>query len=101
MGEARPRAIGELLTELMARRGFARVKGHAQCEQAWREAVGPFIAERSRIGASRRGVLEVVVASSMLVQEIGFQKTSVIAALRRLAPDEGINDLRVRVGRID
>lgn len=101
MTERAPRAIKELLSELMARRGFARVRAGSQCEAAWREAVGPFIAERSRVGSSRRGVLEVIVVSSMLVQEIGFKKRDLVAELRRLLPDEGINDLRVRVGQIE
>lgn len=99
MSENRPRALGELLTELMAKRGFARVQAASQTEAAWREVAGA-LAEQSRVGASRRGVLEVVVGSSLLAQEIGFQKSALLAALKTRLPDEGIRDLRVRVGRL-
>jgi predicted nucleic acid-binding Zn ribbon protein len=99
MSENRPRALGEILTELMARRGFARVQAASQTEDVWREVAGP-LAEQSRVGSARRGVLEVIVASSLLAQEIGFQKAALVQALRARLPDEGIKDLRVRVGRL-
>lgn len=99
MIEKRPPALGEILTELMVRRGFARVQTASQAEVAWRDVAGA-LADQSRVGVSRRGVLEVVVASSILAQEIGFQKSALVAALQARLPDEGIRDLRVRVGRL-
>ena len=72
-----PQTIGNVLSELMARRGFARVQSAAAYEAAWREAAGPLAAKYTRVGLLRRGTLEVVVANSTLVQELGFQKTGV------------------------
>jgi len=95
-----PQAIGNVLSELMARRGFARVQSAAAYESAWRRAAGPVLAAYSRVGLLRRGTLEVVVAHSALVQELGFQKQSLLRALSELLPDEGITDLRFRVGNI-
>lgn len=95
-----PQPIGDLLGELMARRGFARVQAATACENAWRDAAGPLLASQSRVGSARRGVLEVIVASSLLAQEVGFQKAALLAQLKQRLPDEGIRDLRVRVGRI-
>ncbi len=68
-----PQAIGNVLSELMSRRGFARVQSAAAYEEAWREAAGPLIAKYTRVGLLRRGTLEVVVANSTLVQELGFR----------------------------
>ncbi len=87
-----PEAIGNILPELMARRGYARVQSAAQYEAAWREAAGPLVAQYSRVGGLRRGKLEVVVANSTLMQELGFQKAGLLEALARLLPDQGIKD---------
>ena len=46
----------------------------AAYDAAWREAAGPLAAKYTRPGQLRRGTLEVVVANSTLVQELGFQK---------------------------
>jgi predicted nucleic acid-binding Zn ribbon protein len=95
-----PEPIGNILPELMARRGYARVQSAEKYDAVWREAAGQLLAEYTRVGALRRGRLEVVVAHSTLVQELVFQKSSILQALRKLLPDEGIEDLRFRVGTI-
>jgi predicted nucleic acid-binding Zn ribbon protein len=95
-----PEAIGNILPELMARRGYARLQGAGQYEAAWQEAAGPLVAQHSRVGGLRRGKLEVVVANSTLMQEMGFRKAELLGALARLLPDQGIKDLRFRLGAI-
>jgi len=95
-----PQAIGNILSELMARRGFARVQSGAAYEAAWREAAGALAAEYTRVGALRRGKLEVVVANSTLMQELLFQKSDLLKNLAQLLPDEGIQDLRFRLGAV-
>jgi len=96
-----PQPIGEVITELMARRGFAREQSAAAYEAAWREAAGPLAARYSRPGRLCRGTLEVLVANSTLVQEFGFQKMALLHALERLLPDDGIRNLRFKVGKIE
>jgi predicted nucleic acid-binding Zn ribbon protein len=96
-----PQAIGNVLSELMARRGYARVQSAGAYEAAWREAAGPLVAEYTRVGLLRRGTLEIVVANSTLVQEMGFQKSAMLKSLAELLPDEGIEGLRFRVGTIE
>ena len=93
-----PQAIGNILSELMARRGFARVQSGAAYDAAWREAAGTLMAQYTRVGAVRRGKLEVVVANSTLMQELLFQKSDLLRNLTQLLPDEGIQDLRFRLG---
>ena len=46
-----PQAIGDILAELMARRGYARVQSGQCCAEAWREAAGEALAARTRAGA--------------------------------------------------
>jgi predicted nucleic acid-binding Zn ribbon protein len=95
-----PQAISAVLTDLMARTGFARVQSATALEAAWREASGPAAQRFTRVGALRRGKLEVVVANSTFVQELSFQKPMLLGALQRALPDEQIRDLRFRVGAI-
>lgn len=95
-----PESIGNLLTELMARRGFARVQSAAAYDAAWNEAAGPMMAKYTKPGKLARGTLEVVVANSALVQELGFRKQELIEALQRLLPDQGVKNLRFRVGNV-
>ena len=96
-----PRAIGDVLSELMARRGYARVQTGAACGDAWRQAAGPLAAKYTRVGPVRRGALEVIVANSALVQELGFQKLDLLKTLAELLPDAGIKNIRFRVGTIE
>jgi len=95
-----PQAIGDVLSELMARSGYARVQSAAAYDAAWREAAGPLAAKYTRVGLLRRGTWEIIVAHSALVQELGFQKHELLQALTELLPDEGIKNLRFRAGSI-
>ncbi|MHB8898454.1 MAG: DUF721 domain-containing protein [Thermoguttaceae bacterium] len=95
-----PEPIREILAQLMARQGFARVRSAQAFEQAWRKAAGDTLCQFTRPGAVRRGKLEVTVANSTLVQELSFQKTHLLKTLAELLPDEKIEDLRFRVGPI-
>ena len=95
-----PQHVGNVLAQLMARRGFARQQGAAACQEAWGRAAGPLAARYTRAGSVRRGALEVIVANSTLLQELSFQKSELLKTLAELLPDEGIKDLRFRVGSI-
>ncbi len=93
-----PQPISEILADLMAQKGFGRVRGAAAMDAAWREAVGEPTAQHTQAGSIRRGRLEVTVAHSILMQELTFQKPALLARLRERLPDETIRDIRFRVG---
>jgi predicted nucleic acid-binding Zn ribbon protein len=102
MGRGRgPESIANVLSDLMSRRGYARVQSAGQYAAAWAEAAGPLAGQYTRVGLLRGGKLEVVVANSTLMQELTFQKPTLLAALARLLPEQGIRDLRFRVGMIE
>jgi predicted nucleic acid-binding Zn ribbon protein len=96
-----PQTIGNVLSELMARRGYGRIQSTESYEEAWRQAAGPMLAKYTRVGPLRRGTLEIMVANSTLVQEVGFQKQKLLEALAKALPDEGIKNLRFRVGSVE
>jgi predicted nucleic acid-binding Zn ribbon protein len=96
-----PEPISNILSELMARRGFGRVQSTAALETAWQQAAGDLIGKHTRVGPVRRGKLEIVVANSTLLQELTFQKAAILKTLTSLLPDEPIKDLRFRLGAIN
>jgi predicted nucleic acid-binding Zn ribbon protein len=96
----RPTAIGDVLAELMAKKGFGRVQSARAYEAAWREAAGELLAEHTRLGALRRGVLEVTVGNSTLLQELVFRKGDLLVAVQQQLPEEGIGELRFRLGAV-
>lgn len=98
---AGPKRIGDAVNDLMARRGYAQVQSSASCAKAWRAAAGPALADHTVAGKIRRGMLEVFVRNSAIVQELSFRKKQLIAELTRLAPEFKVRDLRFRVGPVD
>lgn len=98
---ARPRRMADVLSELLARSGCARVQATANLDEAWREAAGEALAEYTRPGRIRRGVLEIMTAHSPLIQEMTFRKQQLLAKLLERLPDQGIRDLRFRLGAIE
>ena len=93
-----PRKFADVLAELMARRGYSRQRSRTDLAEAWRSAAGELIADHSRPGLVRRGTLEVIVTHSALLQELSFQKGTILIRLQELAPQEKIAELRFRVG---
>jgi predicted nucleic acid-binding Zn ribbon protein len=75
--------MADVISELLNRRGYARVRADAAYADAWSEAAGEQMARYTRPGNLRRGVLEVLVANSTLMQELTFQKQAILNRLAR------------------
>ncbi len=97
----KPKAIGNVIAQLITARGYGRIQADANFATAWQAAVGPVLAKYTCPGRLRRGVLEITVANSMTVQELTFQKQEVLKKLQVEVPDAKIRDLRFRVGAVD
>ncbi len=95
-----PQPIGDILAELMARKGFAGARGEEAYRAAWCEAVGEGVGQYTRTGKLRRGLLEIFVANSMLMQELTFAKAGLLKSLNQHLKDEKIGDLRFKVGPV-
>jgi predicted nucleic acid-binding Zn ribbon protein len=94
-----PEPIGEILSRLFAARGWGRRQERLRLEEAWAETVGPAAAEQTRLAGLRRGVLEVHVKSTVLLQELAnFQKRRLLEQIRSRLPGTVITDLRFRLG---
>ncbi|MBX7165096.1 MAG: DUF721 domain-containing protein [Pirellulales bacterium] len=100
MSNRPPQALGDVLGELFARRGYGRVQAMTAYSQAWTAAVGERFGKATRVLGIRRGTIEVIVANSTLVQELVFQKQRIRDELARRLPDERIVDVRFKVGAV-
>jgi predicted nucleic acid-binding Zn ribbon protein len=98
---AAPKKLGDVLAQLVARRGYAREQSSEALENAWRQAAGEHIAKYTCPGNMRGGILEVTVANNLLVQELGFQKADILDRLAKISPNQNIRDLRFRVGQVN
>ena len=97
---AGPQPVSRVMSRLLSSRGYAREQSADRLATAWEEVAPPAFRNRSRAGAVRRGVLEVVVSHSALVQEMGFHKEEVLRRLGEAVPAEGIADIKCRVGDV-
>ena len=97
-----PKSVADILGDLFAARGLARVRAVGELEAAWADAVGEAGRGQTRVDGLRRGVLSVTVAHPTLLAElVSFQKPTLLAALRRSMGGTPIHDIRFRVGPID
>ncbi len=97
-----PKALGDILGELFAARGYGRLRAATELEVAWNEAVGEPTCRQTRLGGVRRGVLNVTVNHPALLEELAaFRKPQLLAALRRDVPAAVIHDIKFRVGPIE
>jgi predicted nucleic acid-binding Zn ribbon protein len=96
-----PENLGEILSRLFTARGWGRRQDRLHLERAWEEAAGKDVAAQTRVGALRRGVLEVTVGNAVLLQELAhFHKRRILQQLRQRLPNNPINDLRFRAGPV-
>jgi hypothetical protein len=94
-----PRALSDILGELFTVRGYSRLQARQQLEDAWNKAVGEPMCCQTQLGEVRRGVLNVTVAHSTLLEElVAFRKPALLTALRCNAPATLIHDIRFQVG---
>ena len=98
MAQQGPKKIGDIVANLLARRGFAQIEVTEQYQQTWQEIVGNVLAPLSRPGNLKRGVLEITVANSTAMQELTFRKRQLMSEWSKRLPDHPIKDLRFRVG---
>lgn len=96
-----PKRIADVLSRLVARKGYGRLQATAEFQKAWAEAVGETLANASSAGNVRRGKLEVIVTNSAVAQELQFNKQQILEKLKASLADCVIRELRFRVGAID
>ena len=101
MDHAGPESLGEILGRLFTARGWGRRQDRLRLEDAWAGAIAAcgLAPDETKVGALRRGVLEVVVGSGVLLQELAhYHKRRLLEQLRQRLPGTTVTDLRFRAG---
>ncbi|HEY6563927.1 MAG TPA: DciA family protein [Pirellulaceae bacterium] len=95
-----PTSLRDVIVDLLAERGYAQTGSTEERARTWRELVDPRIREATFPGRLHRGVLEILVRDSIVVQELSFRQTQLLQQLQHRLPDHAISALRFRVDRI-
>lgn len=95
-----PQRIADALSTLMARRGYAQLEAAGQRQEVWQSVVGKSLTPHSRIGNIRRGVVEVTVCNSAVLQELTFRKRELLRKMAAALPNQRIKDIRFRIGTL-
>ncbi|MEO8268913.1 MAG: DUF721 domain-containing protein [Aureliella sp.] len=91
--------IGSVVRRLLASSGYAETQGVAQLLEQWQQAVGPELAKLSRPGNVARGILQIHVANSAVMQEVHFRKKQILTALQKVGSTSMITELKIRVDK--
>ena len=94
-----PQPISEILSRLMARRGYATEQVGHEWKELW-SAVAGAQATQTRPGKFNRGVLEIIVRNSAVLQDLTFRKKQLLQSMQTRAPHFQVKELRFRVGEI-
>lgn len=93
-----PEPLADIVGRLLAGRGLAAEQTRLTLEEAWREAVGEQRSHRTRLGALRRGVLEILVRDAVLMHQLaGFERRNLLDRLQMRLGAERVRDLRFRL----
>ena len=90
---AAPLSLGQVLVG--AQQFVAQQTGAFMTQDQWRAVVGERIAQNTRVGRLRDGVLQIKVSSSAWCSELSFLKADLLARLTRAGRE--VQDLRFQV----
>jgi predicted nucleic acid-binding Zn ribbon protein len=96
-----PRALGNLLNQLLKAWGLDRLSREREVFTRWSEALGEPLARNIRPVAVHHGVLVIAVKDSVWLQELQFMKADMKKKLNRTLGRGVITDLRFKVGAWD
>lgn len=97
----RPKSAGHLVNQLLARHGIAQQQYANELQASWDQVVGAKWNQLTRPAQLNRGVLEIIVANSMVNQQLAFEKQNLLKSMQKLMPNLKLKDLRFRVGKVD
>jgi hypothetical protein len=97
-----PRALGEVLGELILARGLGQVRSATQLAAAWAQVIAEPKPCQTRVSGLRHGVLTITVAHPVLLEElVAFRKSELLQRMRETLPHVRLQDLRFRIGTIE
>jgi hypothetical protein len=91
------RRIGSLVNQLMSRRGYAQVIASEELHQLIATTVGAPLDYGFEVGKLKAGVLQVYASDSVTLQELNFQKRTILRRIQQNMPGNQVTDLRFRI----
>lgn len=99
----RPKRIGNIVAQLVQRKGYAQIRAAGEREEAWQTALkeqgGDQWTGTTRVVSLRRGVFEVQVVNSLMIQELTFRKETLLERLQDALPEDGVKRIKFTVGQ--
>jgi len=93
-----PQPLSIALSELIALRGFARVRSDDELRAAWKRVAGEELARQTSPQQLSRGVLTVAVTSAPLLNElVSFRSAELLAQMKQAVPNLKIKSLKFRL----
>ncbi|MGV3608958.1 MAG: DciA family protein [Planctomycetaceae bacterium] len=92
--------LANVLSQLLAKKGYAHVQSQGLLEDAWMVSAEG-MAAHTRCGKVKRGVLEIFVRDSLVLQEITFHKGELLRRMIAKCPDQKIKEIKFRVAVLD
>ena len=95
-----PQELGGVLGDIVRARGWEEQLRAARLHEAWPQIVGPQLAERSRPGRLRGGILQVVVEAPRWATQLQYMTDQLVG---RVVAETGIpvREVRVVVGDVE
>lgn len=98
--QRRPKKVADLIAQLMARKGWGQATAADELQSVWHSIAATSWSQQTQLGNVRKGVLEVIVANSALLQQLEFTKQNLVASLQQRLPQNKIKDIRFRIGNV-
>lgn len=92
--------MGDVVGQLLVKRGYGNVQQAQSLQQLWQGVAGDQYAASTRAAQLKRGVLEVTVANSAVMQELTFVQAKLVKALAQAAAEQKIQKIRFKVGSV-
>ena len=93
-----PQSLGAALSQLFAIKGFANTRTDADLTAAWNEIAGEKVAGLTAVLGVHRGVLQIGVASSAMLNElVAFHQQRLLDGLRQRYPALKLRDIKFRL----
>ncbi|WP_298864041.1 DUF721 domain-containing protein [uncultured Gimesia sp.] len=90
--------ISQALSELIALKGLARVRGDQRLVKAWKQAAGEKIASQTAVQGIKNRIVMVGVENSALLNELNsFHKGSLLQKLQKEYGKQDVRDIRFRL----
>lgn len=97
---AKPEGIGSIVNHVI---GKLDTKTHGRREEivaAWHKAIEPEAEYHARPVAIKKNILTVEVDSSTWLYVLSLKKRGIMGAMKKTLGDEGLEDIRFRMGEI-